>query len=31
VWCLKRGMLGDDTDDSGDTELHEAQRAAVQT
>ena len=30
VWCLKREMLGDDTDDSGDAETHEAHRAAVQ-
>jgi hypothetical protein len=31
VWCLKRAMLGDDTDDSGDAETHVLHRAAVQT
>jgi hypothetical protein len=30
VWCVKREILDGDTDDSGDTETHEAHRAAVQ-
>lgn len=29
VWCLKRQMLGDDTDDSGDADTHAAYRAVV--
>ncbi|NUQ05799.1 MAG: DUF927 domain-containing protein [Anaerolineae bacterium] len=29
VWCLKRQMLGDDTDDSGDADAHEKHRVAI--
>ncbi len=30
VWCLKREMLGDDTDDSGDIETQATSKSAVQ-